>query len=97
MTDRRDERGPESAVERRSDAPTEPDELEQLLDAVCHGACIPDRTAAIGRIAGFLARPGTPEHLRRRAMDAMGKLARRFDHEPACVSGLSVMKTRIVR
>ena len=70
-------------------------ELVSLLDCICDGGCIADRTATMARIADLLQRAGVDDSLRKRAMDVMGRLARRFEHEPACVSGLNVMKTRV--
>ena len=91
MTDRRND-GDAGPV---SGAVSVEAELVRFLDELCDGGCIADRTATIARITALMMRPGIGQALRQRAMDAVGKLARRFEHEAPCVNGLAVMKKRV--
>ncbi|MCC6648161.1 MAG: hypothetical protein IT374_21650 [Polyangiaceae bacterium] len=70
--------------------------LDELISRVCiDEACEERRKAQLAALAELLSHPELScAHLRARAMEAMGRLARRKREESACQRGLSTMKAR---
>lgn len=68
--------------------------LMELLRCACFDGSQDERKACMAQIANLLGHPDIPAELKKVAMDAVERLARRGSAESACQRGLEEMRRR---